>query len=70
MLQNLDNQIRDCLEHAADCAERAEKATNAREREDWHALEERYLSFVRGIEFSRRNNSRTKLVQAQEAQCR
>jgi hypothetical protein len=38
MLQNLDDEIRACLHHAADCAERASEATSPREREDWLAL--------------------------------
>ena len=56
MLKTLDDQVRDCFEHAADCAKRAEKATNERERQDWRALEKRYLSFARSIELARRKS--------------
>ena len=50
---NLDDQIRACLHHAADCAECASEATNP---EDWLALEVRYLTLVYSIQFSRRLN--------------
>jgi hypothetical protein len=52
MLQNLDDQIRDCLQHAAHCSECAKKTHNAREREEWLALEKRYLSMAQSIEFT------------------
>jgi len=56
MLQNLDDQIRDCVHHAAQCAECARKTRSAREREHWLALEKRYLSMAQSIEFTRRLN--------------
>lgn len=54
LLQNLDDQVRDCMQHAADCAERARAAKNPRERKDWQDLEARYLTLARSVELTRR----------------
>jgi hypothetical protein len=54
MLQDLDDQIRDCLQRAADCAKRSAAAINEREREDWFSLQKRYLNLARSIELRRR----------------
>jgi hypothetical protein len=54
MLQNLDQQIRDCLQRAADCAERAKAATNERDRKDWLDVEASYLRLAHSVEFARR----------------
>ena len=56
MLQNLDDQVRDCLERARECADRAKEARNPSERKEWLGMEARYLSLVQSIEFSRRLN--------------
>lgn len=59
MLQNLDDQIRHCLQHAADCAERAKLAVSERERKDWLDVEARYIKLAHSIEFGRRLNAFT-----------
>jgi hypothetical protein len=56
MLQNLDQQIRDCLQRAADCAERAKAATNERDRKDWLDVEASYLRLAHSVEFARRGS--------------
>jgi hypothetical protein len=56
MLQNLDDQVRDCLERARECADRAKATRNPNERKEWLAIEARYLSLVQSIEFTRRLN--------------
>jgi hypothetical protein len=55
MLQNLDDQVRDCMQRAADCAEYADQVSDPRERADWLALRRRYLALARGIETTRRH---------------
>ena len=54
MLQNLDDQVRDCLERARECADQAKETRNPDERKEWLAMEARYLKLVRSIEFTRR----------------
>jgi hypothetical protein len=49
MPQTLDDQLRDCLQCATDCAKRANEVTDLREREDWLSLHTRYLELARGI---------------------
>ena len=41
VLDNLNQQIRECLDHAEDCARKAE--TNAELRDDYLTLERRWL---------------------------
>jgi hypothetical protein len=53
MLQNLDDQVRDCLRRAADCAEQARKVIDPRERASWLSLYSRYLALAHGIETKR-----------------
>ena len=54
MLQNLDQQVQDAYEHAAQCAEHAQAAKDLDERTDWMVLEKRYLALARGIELAQR----------------
>ncbi|HEY7297572.1 MAG TPA: hypothetical protein VH684_06500 [Xanthobacteraceae bacterium] len=54
MLLQLDYQIRQAYAHAEHCAERARCAADARERNDWLFMEERWLVLARSLEFSRR----------------
>lgn len=54
MLQNLDQQVQDAYEHAAQCAEHAQAAKDLRERTSWMTLEKRYLTLARSIEFAQR----------------
>ena len=54
MLQNLDDQFRDCVERASECAGFAKATGDLHDRKDWLALECRYLALARGIESTRR----------------
>lgn len=57
MLQNLDDQARDCVKRAADCAEHAKGVASPRERNEWLALKSRYLAIAKGIEGSYRRST-------------
>lgn len=57
MLQNIDDQVRDCVQRAAACAERANEVIDPRERKDWLSLQERYLALASGIERSQRRGN-------------
>ena len=48
MLQNLDDQVRDCKQRAAECAEQA-RIVNPRERDEWLSLHDRYLALAREL---------------------
>ena len=50
MLQKFDDPIGDAYDHAAQCSQRAKKACNRQEREDWLALERRYLMLAQSLE--------------------
>ena len=43
MLQKRDDPIADAYDHAAQYSQRAKRTPNQLEREDWLALERRYL---------------------------
>ena len=49
MLQTLDDQVRDCMNRAADCAEQAKEVADPRQRDEWLALKGRYLAIAQGI---------------------
>jgi len=51
VLNNLSEQIRDCLQHAEDCARKAAAQTDPGLREDFLRLEKRWLELARSIEF-------------------
>jgi hypothetical protein len=58
-LQNLDDQVRDCMQRAKDCAERANGVVDPKERADWLMLQMRYVKLVRHIaEASRSHEQR------------
>jgi hypothetical protein len=61
MLANLSDQIRDCLEHAEDCARKAAELPNASPlHQDFLRLEKRWLELARSIELGERLDSFTK----------
>jgi hypothetical protein len=60
VLNNLSEQIRDCLQHAEDCARKAAVQTDPGLREDFLRLEKRWLDLARSMEFAERLNSFTK----------
>jgi len=39
VLQNLDDQIRDCMQRARECAERANGVVDPKERAEWLMLQ-------------------------------
>jgi hypothetical protein len=60
MLNNLSEQIRDCLRHAEDCARKAAAQTDLELRDDFLGLEKRWLELARSVEFAERLTSFTK----------
>jgi hypothetical protein len=54
MLQNLDDQVRDCMQRARDCAERANGVVDPKERAEWLMLQARYVELVRRIAEAKR----------------
>ena len=52
MLNNLSEQVRDCLKHAEDCARQAAAQTDPRLKEDFLDLERRWLHLARSYEFT------------------
>jgi hypothetical protein len=47
MLNNLSEQIRECLGHAEDCARRAGAQTDPKSKEDFLDMERRWLFLAR-----------------------
>ena len=61
MLNNLSEQIRECLQHAEDCARKAAELPNGSPfRQDFLQLEKRWLELAQSIEFGERLDSFTK----------
>ena len=65
MLQNLSQQVRDCLQRAEDCAHRAKIEPDPNLQRDFLMMERRWLSLARSYQFSeqldtfsRHNNKR------------
>lgn len=54
MLNNLSEQVRECLQRADGCAREAAAQTCAKMREDFLDLERRWLSLARSYEFTER----------------
>jgi hypothetical protein len=54
MLKNLSDEISACYEHAEYCARKAAVETVPRLRQDYRALEQRWLSLARSYELSER----------------
>jgi hypothetical protein len=60
VLNNLSEQIRECLQHAEECARKAAVQTDPAVRGDFLGLEKRYRELARSIEFGERLKSFTK----------
>ena len=60
MLANLSEQIRDCLDHAEECARKAADQTDPGLRNDFLRLEKRWLELARSWEFADRLDRFTK----------
>ena len=54
MLQNLSEEIRECLLHAEECKRRAKTALSADAIKDYLEMEERWLNLARSYEFAER----------------
>jgi hypothetical protein len=54
MLKNLSEQIRECLQHAEDCAHKAAAENDPKLRVDFIDLEVRWLFLARSYEFTER----------------
>jgi hypothetical protein len=54
MLNNLSEQIRDCLRHAEDCARQAAVQTCPKLKADFLDMERRWLFLARSYEFTER----------------
>ena len=54
MLNNLTEQIRECLQHAEHCARQAAAQTNSKLKEDFLEMEQRWLFLARSYEFTER----------------
>ena len=53
MLNNLSEKMRECLQHAEDCARKAAAQSDARLRDDFLRLEKRWLDLARSFEFGK-----------------
>jgi len=61
VLNNLSEQIRECLQHAEECARKAAELPNSSGfRKDFLQLEKRWLELAQSIEFGERLDSFTK----------
>ena len=54
MPNNLSEQIRECLEHAEECARKAAAQTDPKIKADFLDLERRWLLLARSYEFTER----------------
>ncbi len=52
MLQNLSQQIRECLQHAEDCAHRAKVEPDPNLQRDYLMMERRWLGLARSYQFT------------------
>lgn len=54
MLSNRSEQVRECLQHADDCARQAAAQIDPKMKADFLDLERRWLSLARSYEFTER----------------
>lgn len=54
MLNNMSEQIRECLRHAEDCARQASAQTCPNLKKDFSDMERRWLFLARSYEFTER----------------
>jgi two-component sensor histidine kinase len=52
MLNNLSEEVRECLQHAEACARQAAAQTSAKLKEEFLDLERRWLALARSYEFA------------------
>ncbi|PWT82634.1 MAG: hypothetical protein C5B58_07905 [Acidobacteria bacterium] len=51
MLENLSEQVRECLRRAEDCAERLKRELNPDSKKDFLEMEDRWLKLARSYQF-------------------
>jgi len=54
MLNELSEQIRECLQHAEDCAQKAAAQTDSKLKEDFLDMERRWLFLARSYKLTER----------------
>ena len=54
LLQNLSEEIRECLRHAEECRRLSKTALNPNTIQDYLDMEQRWLSLARSYEFTER----------------
>lgn len=54
MLESLSEQIRDCYEHATECARKAAAQSSPGLKQDFLDMEQRWLALARSFELSQR----------------
>ena len=54
MLESVSQQIRDCYDHAEQCAQKAAAQTNPGLRQDFLDMERRWLTLAKSYELSQR----------------
>ena len=57
VLQNVSEEIRECYQHAEDCARRAAAERNPRIKQDFLDMQQRWLRLARSFEFAQRLNT-------------
>jgi hypothetical protein len=57
MLQNVSKQVRECLQHAEDCAHLAKVEPDPNLQRDYLMMERRWLSLARSYQFSEQLNT-------------
>jgi hypothetical protein len=60
VLNNLSEQVRECLQHAEHCARQAAAQTDPKLKQDFLVMERRWLFLARSYEFSERLTRQTK----------
>jgi hypothetical protein len=56
MLENVSELIRECRQHAKDCARKAAAVTDPKLKKEFLDMEQRWLRLVRSYEFTERLN--------------
>jgi hypothetical protein len=59
LLQNLSQEVRECLQHAQDCAQRAKATSDPTVQRDFYDMEARWLKLARSYQFLDQLNSFT-----------
>jgi hypothetical protein len=65
MLQNLSEEIRDCLRRAEECKRLAKTALSASAIQSYLEMEQRWLALARSYEFAERLSTFVEPIQAQ-----